>query len=247
MNKKQLPFLILLMSVSFISNANASSLPKSNIAEYHACVMNVGDDLRDLNKWIKKWNSWADTEINSGYTAYILTPMYGVVNTVDSIDFAWVGLAESRELFWKGKSAFINSGLQESFPAKCTSMTARQYAFDDPNDWQVDSNETPLVYRSCLLSEGRTIEDVYNIRQSQIDMIRAEGINSSMKMIIPGLGSPSEKYDFMTLINFGDMANMGKNNDIWNKDESMREKWRALNDNSYMCENSRMYVGSRIR
>ncbi len=132
--------------------------------------MNDGDDLRDLNKWIKKWNSWADKEINSGYTAYILTPMYGVVNTVDSIDFAWVGLAESRELFWKGKSAFINSGLQESFPAKCTSMTARQYAFDDPNDWQVDSNETPLVYRSCLLSEGRTIEDVYNIRQSQIEM-----------------------------------------------------------------------------
>jgi len=247
MQRKQIYLSILLIGIFSITNTNASSLPKSRVAEYHACTYEERNDVVDLNRWEKKWNEWADSRDDIDYNAAVLIPMYGSVNTADNLDFVIVGWSESREGMMSAKSKYAQSNLQSSFPATCTSMLTRQYSQTEPDNWQANRAELPLIYRSCKLAEGFSISDAYEKREALGVMQRKNGVKSVSRMIIPGLGRPSEEYDFILLTNHGDMENMGRNFDIWNKDETMRQEWNSIRQNAYMCENPRMYVGRRIR
>ena len=233
-----------LIFLGAIGTVNASSMPQPYASEYHACTLNDRSDFNDLNRWIKKWNSWMDQTGTNVYSAYLLTPLYGSSNLLGNIDFVWVGNSDNNETLLEGRSRYMKTNMQSNFPAKCSSsFMTRTYRFENPDNWSNDPNETAVIYRSCNLMEGKTLRDAYENRQEVLAELRSNGFNHSSRMIIPGIGA-SDDYDFVLLSVQSDLKTWGANAD--KLDDVMREKIRSIND-TYMCENSRAYIGRTLR
>jgi len=237
--------LILSLSLSSITSINASTLPQPIRAEYFACKFDDGKDFNDLNEWIGKWNKWMDESKLNGYQGNILTPLYRSPN--DHHDFVWVGITDNAETMFNGRSEYIKSDLQASWPAKScpASFTARQYLFENPKDWKMNYDEFVAIFRDCNMQEGKTYEDVYIARQENLKELRSNGFNHHSRIIIPGAGVPATigAYDFMMLSAQASLTDWGINSD---KVEGFRGTLANTSD-VYTCDKPRAFVGKRIR
>jgi len=244
MKTKLVTITTLLMLFNAIGTVNASSLPQPYASEYHACTLNDRSNFKDLDRWINKWNSWMNQTGTSGYSAYLLTPLYGSSNLLGNIDFVWVGTSENNETLLEGRSRYMKTNMQSDFPAKCSSsFMTRTYRFENPKNWSNDPNETAVIYRSCNLMKGKTFQDAYENRLEVLAELRSNGFNHSSMMILPGIGA-SDDYDFVLLSVQSDLKSWGSNAD--KLDDNMRAKIRDIN-NTYQCENSRAYIGRTLR
>ena len=237
--------LILSLSLSSITSINASTLPQPIRAEYFACKFDDGKDFNDLNTWIEKWNKWMDESKLNGYQGNILTPLYRSPN--DHHDFVWVGITDNAETMFNGRSEYIKSDLQASWPAKScpASFTARQYLFENPKDWKMNYEEFVAIFRDCNMQEGKTFEDVYIARQENLKELRSNGFNHHSRIIIPGAGVPTAigAYDFMMLSAQASLTDWGINSD---KVEGFRGTLANTSD-VYTCDKPRAFIGKRIR
>ena len=237
--------LILSLSLSSITSINASTLPQPIRAEYFACKFDDGKDFNDLNTWIEKWNKWMDESKLNGYQGNILTPLYRSPN--DHHDFVWVGITDNAETMFNGRSEYIKSDLQASWPAKScpASFTARQYLFENPKDWKMNYEEFVAIFRDCNMQEGKTYEDVYIARQENLKELRSNGFNHHSRIIIPGAGVPAAigAYDFMMLSAQASLTDWGINSD---KVEGFRGTLANTSD-VYTCDKPRAFIGKRIR
>ncbi len=237
--------LILSLSLSSITSIHASTLPQPIRAEYFACKFDDGKDFNDLNTWIEKWNKWMDESKLNGYQGNILTPLYRSPN--DHHDFVWVGITDNAETMFNGRSEYIKSDLQASWPAKScpASFTARQYLFENPKDWKMNYEEFVAIFRDCNMQEGKTFEDVYIARQENLKELRSNGFNHHSRIIIPGAGVPTAigAYDFMMLSAQASLTDWGINSD---KVEGFRGTLANTSD-VYTCDKPRAFIGKRIR
>ena len=175
--------LVLCLSLGPITSINASTLPQPIRAEYFACKFDDGKDFNDLNTWIEKWNKWMDESELNGYQGNILTPLYRSPN--DHHDFVWVGITDNAETMFNGRSEYIKSDLQASWPAKScpASFTARQYLFENTKNWKMNYDEFVAIFRDCNMQEGKTFEDVYIARQENLKELRSNGFNHHSRTV----------------------------------------------------------------
>lgn len=216
--------------------------------EIWPCSFVDGKSMDDLNKVIKKWNSFMDEQGDTTYSAWLLTPNF--ING-NMFDVGWVGM-------WPNAEA-MGAAMERGMAPANRAMTAQffdvvscgQHALFASSRLQEPSGETPeravLRFNDCKIGEGKTGSDAAEAAAAWAQHQHESESQSAAFMWWPAFGeAPAAGYDFKMITANPDYNAFASDFDSYTNGRGF-EKWAETIGDTFSCDIGRVYEGTPVR
>ena len=223
------------------TTAQEVELPNLGAVELYLCNYNDGEDSRDLDRVVDKWNKWADKNSTVPYSAWTLTPQFNAPGY--TFDVAWLGGYEDGAGLGASTQEWQDKGgeLQGEFDKvlSCPEHTAvTTLNFKEPHaGWPTPTAVT--AFSDCTVAEGKRVEDIQEVHRAWAAHLTEKGSKAGMWAFFPAYGGDND-FDYKIVTTYPDYIEMGKdNNDYTNGGGWM--KARELTEGVVTCDTPRVY------
>ncbi len=245
---------ILVLSVSLISTLLFSSLtqadghagPQYAALEGVFCNYNKGKDQSDLLKVASAWDAWADDNISSNYSAWVMTP---TVNNKQDFpnDYFWLGVADNHEGLGAVHDEWAAKGAQQQKKfdavASCDSHNMMTGMMARP--FQSSTGYAFVQIQGCHLAEGKTISDVMAADKQWVEWMDSVDMPGGLLRWLPALGGArDDTTDLYSIYITETMADRGKAHDMMMHGGS--SKLQAMYGNLMSCDMPRIYHSTPV-
>jgi len=232
---------------SVIAQDEKSEEPSVVPVETYVCDYNDGKGPADLDKWVEKWNAWADSSAPEPYSAWTLTPFY--YGSEQDFDFIWLGVSPSATELGRAYDNYLaNSGdLQPDFETMASCGAHSNFAtmnIKRPPD-NDDSTSFVLSFSDCKAAEGKTFDDVYPALQAWSEYKTGLGSKAGMWVMWPAYGGGGAEFDFKFAVSHPNHESLGVDYDQYSK--GGYEKGQELFGGLLDCDESRSYNAMQRR
>lgn len=201
------------LAMAWTQTAQAQTPPAPIEAFY--CNMQEGKGMKDLAQVADRFSKWADSN-NSGYSAWILTPQFGLGGQLPQV--IWLGSAPNGADFGKGLDAWRKDGndISDAFDSVIDCSAGHVLA----SSVEVLAPTGPIgdgvvMFTQCELEDGKTPMDAAKAQGAIAGELRKMGAKNASWMFVPALGGGDVDYDYMGVATFPNYAEFFTAYDMW--------------------------------
>lgn len=243
-------FSLLAASVAVLAAGSASAQPQqpAAVVELFTCNFNDGKDMDDFRAAANRFNTWADQNGATDYTAVIMTPyLFSDQTTFDAL---WLGAWPNGTAMGTGEAKWFATGsqVQAAFDSAVTcgshSLFAARPIRTPPGPPPESGGLT--MFRDCTIREGRTAAEAIEALTQWSDYMAGRGNAGFDAVLFPLAGvSPDADYSFKAVHGFASVEEMGRGIDLYTTGGAQRSN--ELLGRIIDCDSPRIYAGTRVR
>jgi hypothetical protein len=217
------------------------------IIEIYACNFNENSDRADLDAVTARFNTWADRNNTTDYTAFIMTPW--VYSPDLPYDVLWLGAWPNGTAMGRGETTYMSQGreIAAAFDTVLDCPTHSLYAEIMINQPGQPPPQNPVaVFRDCTVRDGRTVPEAIEALGQWSEYVKGQGADP-FSAILFGLGGlPDEDdYTFKSVEGFESMEALGQFMDLYTGGGFLRAE--EIFGRLIECDSPRIYALSRVR
>jgi len=238
--------LIAALFIAPFTQADDHGEPQYAALEGIFCNYNKGKGLGDLKKVAADWDVWADENISSKYTAWVMTP---TINNSEDFpnDYFWLGVADSHESMGTIHDEWMAKGakLQKRFDsvASCGNQNLMTGLMARP--FQSTTGHAFVQITGCHLSDGKTMGDVMATDKEWVKWMDEVGMPGGLLRWLPAVGGArDDTTDLYSIFITESMADRGKAHDMMMKGGGA--KLQSMYGDLMTCDMPRIYHSTPV-
>jgi hypothetical protein len=230
------------------SSAIAQQQQPAAVVEIFACNFNDGQDMGDLLAASNRFNSWADQNEATDYTAIIMTPF--LFSDQVTFDALWLGAWPNGTAMGAGEAKWLATGSQV-MAAFESAMDCGSHALFAARVIRTPPGPAPesgglTMFRDCKIREGRTAAEAIEALSQWSDYVAERGHVGFDAVLFPLAGqSPDADYSFKSVHGFASVEEMGRAIDLYTTGGAQRSN--EILGRVIDCDSPRVYAGNRVR
>ncbi len=184
-----------------ITVAQDDSATPARPVEAFYCNMQQGKEMKDLVQVAERFSKWAEAN-DPGYSAWILTPMFGQFNELP--DVIWLGSNQSGNAMGAGLDAWIAGGrdIQQDFD-KVVECGAHALASSvEVNAPSGPPGDGVVMFTRCSIAQDSDFNSALAAHKQYSDAMRSMGAKNSNWLFVPMLGAPEHEFDYWGVSTF---------------------------------------------
>jgi hypothetical protein len=231
---------------SAVSAQEAAQQP-TPVVEVFGCTFKGSNDMADLQAVTARWNTWADRNNMTDYTAFLVTPY--LHSDELPYDVLWLGAWPNGAAMGDGEAKWFATGgeVESAFDAVIDCPMHSQYAEFVIGAPEGPVPEAPMVaFSDCKVHEGRTVDEALTALSQWREYLVANGINEFNAVFFPVAGeSQDADYAFKTVEGYETIQSYGRALDVVTRGGYQRadELFGRLLD----CDSPRVYIFDLVR
>ena len=198
---------VLCISLSAASAADNHASASGGVVamQAHFCTLNLGKDMKDVDRALAGWREWAEENSYNGWTAE-LTPQFDISG---GYDFYWLNFLPFNEMAgvlasWAESGASAQRAMDQVVSCNAGLYGSRlKYPVVDESDLQ----ETKVVnIESCNLRDNVGMATLLDRHQDFIELNEAANADYIWNIVYPMVGVPetfangTERTDFAHMV-----------------------------------------------
>ena len=217
------------------------------VVEIFPCTYKGSNGIANLRTVSTRFNTWADRNSMTNYTAFIATP-YAYSADLEA-DVLWLGGWPNGTAMGTGETRWLSQGgdVSAAFDAVVDCNAHSLYAevvVNQPNGPPPQNGVA--MFEDCTVHEGRTDSEALAALRQWSEYAKSHGADAFSAVLFPlaGLGNDAH-YTFKLVTGFDSMDAFGKGTDMYTGGGFMRadELFGRLLD----CNSPRVYTLERVR
>jgi hypothetical protein len=230
------------------SGALAQQQPPAAVVEIMACTFNDGQDMGDLLAASSRFNSWADQNGATDYTAIIMTPF--LFSDQVTFDALWLGAWPSGTAMGAGEAKWLATGSQVR-AAFDSAVACESHALYAARVIRTPPGPAPesgglTMFRDCTIHEDRTAAEAIEALSQWSNYVAERGHAGFDAVLFPLVGqSPDADYSFKSVHGFASVEEMGRAIDLYTTGGAQRSN--EILGRVIDCDSPRVYAGNRVR
>jgi hypothetical protein len=217
------------------------------VVEIFACKFNNGKGMDDMLAVTRRFNTWADQNGVTDYTAVIMTP-YFYSPDVD-YDVLWVGAWPNGTAMGADETKWLATGgqVQAAFDSvgPCASHAGFAAVPVRTPPGQGSGNAVAL-FEDCKIREGRTPGEAITAQREWSEYMAGRGHDGFSAVLFPLAGQTADwDYTFKNVHVFDSVAELGKATDLYTTGGVQRQN--QLLGRITDCNSPRLYRTNRVR
>jgi hypothetical protein len=238
--------LVLAAAASAQEQAPATPEP-TPVVEVFGCNFNGSNDMADLQAATARWNTWADRNNVTNYTAFLMTPY--LHSDQLTYDVLWLGAWPNGTAMGEEEAKWFATGgeVEQGFAAVIDCSLHAQYAEFVIGAPEGPPPEAPIgAFSDCKIQDGRTVDEALAALVEWREYLVENGVNEFNAVFFPVAGgSPDADYDFKTVEGYETIQSYGRALDVITRGGYQRadELFSRLLD----CDSPRVYIFDRVR
>ena len=217
------------------------------VVEVFGCTFNGTNDMADLQAVTTRWNTWADRNNITNYTAFLMTPY--LHSDQLTYDVLWLGAWPNGTAMGTEEAKWFATGgeVEEGFSEVIDCSTHAQYAEFVIGAPEGPTPEAPIAaFSDCKVHEGRTVDEALTALGQWREYLVANGVNEFNAVFFPVAGeSPDADYDFKTVEGYETIESYGRALDVVTRGGYQRAG--ELFDRLLECDSPRVYIFDLVR
>jgi hypothetical protein len=218
------------------------------VVEIFPCTYRDNNDVDNLRTVGARFNTWADRNSMTNYTAFIATP-YAYSAELEA-DVLWLGgwpngtamgVAETR---WLAEGSEVAAAFDAVVECNSHSLYA-EVVVNQPSG-PPPENAGIAMFEDCTVREGRTADEALGAIEQWNDYTKSRGGDAFSAVLFPlaGLGNEAD-YTFKIVTGFNSMEAFGKGLDMYTGGGFMLAE--QLFSRLLECNSPRVYTLERVR
>ena len=202
------------------------------LVELLGCTFNAGKNMGDVRAASKRFNTWADQNAVTNYTAITLTP-YVFSNQLKA-DALWLGAWPNGAGMGTTEAKWLATGAQTLAALEAT-MKCNSRALYAANVLRTPQGPPPerdslVMFRDCKVREGRTTPEAIAALRQWSDYMAGRGSAGFDAVLFPlGGASPDAGGSFKTVHGFASVEELGRGIDLFTTGGVQDRKSTRLN------------------
>jgi len=218
--------------------------------ELFACTYNDRKGPADLDRWVTKWNAWADEQGIDNYAAWTLTPYYYGPGSNANIDVTWMGAGTDAAALGTAQDKWLttNDGLNDEVFEIITCGVHANYAslnFKAPPGGATPDNSV-LTFSDCNFNDGATFAALGTAMSAWGKHLTDGGSEAGMWNWYPAYGGGGEEFDFKLLQAYENLAMLGADYERYGNGGGFVKRNQLLG-HLVSCDSSRAYIAQSRR
>ena len=248
---KQLLMMTACTMFLYVSAVSAQDDGPTGLAEIYGCNYIGNSDMDDLLAVTERFNSWADANNMTDYTAIIHSPF--IYSDQLTLDVLWVGISQNGASAGAGDALWLSAGqeVQADFDEVVNCSSHTQYAIlpiNTPSAPPAEVANGPglVTYSDCAVHDGRTVPEAMEALGQWSEYLAENGHDTFSGILFALAGQRDDvDYNFKEVRTFPDAEAYGRYVDIVTAGGFLRadELFGRLLD----CDNPRVYVTNQVR
>lgn len=217
------------------------------VIEIYPCTYRANNDIDNLRTVGARFNTWADRNSMTNYTAFMATP-YAYSADLDA-DVLWLGGWPNGTAMGVGEARWLSQGgdVAAAFDAVVECNAHSLYAEVVVNQPSGPPPQNGVaMFEDCKVHDGRTANEAIGALGQWAEYTKSRGSDAFSAVLFPlaGLGNDAD-YTFKLVTGFSSMEEFGKGTDMYTGGGFMRaeELFGRLLD----CNSARVYTLERVR
>jgi hypothetical protein len=228
-------------------SASAQQQQPAGVVEVFTCNFNEGRDMDDLVAASNRFNTWADQNGATDYTAIIMTPY--LFSDQVTFDALWLGAWPNGTAMGAGEAKWLATGgqVRAAFEAAADCGSHALFAariIRAPEGPPPESGGLTM-FRNCTIREGRTGAEAIAALTEWSSYVAERGHAGFDAVLFPLAGeSPDADYSFKAVHGFGSVGEMGRAIDLYTTGGAQRSN--EILGRVIDCDSPRVYLGNRV-
>jgi hypothetical protein len=227
--------------------AQQSATPPTPVIELFPCTYRGDNDMGDLRAVTQRFNTWADRNNVTTYTAYTMTP-YAYSAELET-DVLWLGGWPNGTAMGQNETLWLNQGADVSaaFDAVVECNAHSLYAEVVINQPSTPPPERGVaMFEDCSVHEGRTVPEAIAAATQWAEYTKGRGAETFSAFLFPLAGLTGDAdYDLKIVTGFESMEAFGRGTDMYTGGGFMRAE--ELFGRLLTCNSPRIYNLERVR
>ena len=217
------------------------------LLEIFPCTYRGDNDIDNLRTVATRFNTWADRNGVTNYTAFLATP-YAYSADLEA-DVLWLGGWPNGAAMGTEETRWLAEGdeISAAFDAvvDCTSHSLYAEVVTHQPSTPPPQNGVAM-FQDCTLQENRTIAEVLAAAEQWAEYTTTNGAEEFSAMLFPlaGLAGDAD-YDFKVVAGFDSMQAFGKATDVYTGGGFLRGE--ELFGRLVTCNSARIYTLELVR
>jgi hypothetical protein len=236
-----------LIATPAIAQQNAPPMP-APVVELYGCKFNANKGMNDLHAVTTRWNTWADKNKMTDYSAFIATPFLHSADLPN--DVVWLGawpnaaaMARDAALSQTKEGREIDAAFDAVGPCASHALYA-ELVIRRPKSPPPANGVA--VFRDCTVRDGRTVSEAITAMGQVAEYMTGRGSEAFNAFLFPLAGLPNNAhYTFKEVVGFGSMDAFGKDLDVYTAGGFQR--FEELLGRVIDCNSARVYTLERAR
>jgi hypothetical protein len=217
------------------------------VIEVFPCTYRGDNDIDNLRTVNQRFNTWADRNNVTNYTAFVMTP-YAYSADVE-YEVAWLGAWPNGTEMGKNETLWQSQGgeVAAAFDAAVECNSHSLYAEIVINQPSTPPPERGIaMFEDCTVHEGRTVPEAIAAATQWAEYTKSRGPEAFSAFLFPLAGLEGDAdYDFKIVTGFDSMEAFGRATDMYTGGGFMRAE--ELFGRLLTCNSPRIYNLERVR
>lgn len=218
------------------------------VVEILACNFNDGQDMGDLRAAANRFNTWADQNGATDYTAIVMTPF--LFSNQVTFDALWLGAWPNGTAMGAGEAKWLATGgpVRAAFES---TMECGSHALYAAVPIRTPAGPPPengglTMFRDCKIHDGRTAGEAIAALRQWSDYLAERGHSGFDAVLFPLMGeSPDADFSFKSVHGFASVEEMGRSIDLYTTGGVQRSN--EILGRVIDCDSPRTYLSDRVR
>jgi hypothetical protein len=230
------------------AEAQQNETPPTPVIEVFPCTYRDNNDMDNLRSVNARFNTWADRNNVTTYTAFTLTP-YAYSADLEA-DVLWLGAWPNGAAMGDNEALWLSQGgdVSAAFDAVVECNSHSLYAEVVINQPSTPPPETGVaMFEDCTVHDGRTVGEAIAAATQWVEYTKARGAPdgfSAFLFPLAGLEGDAD-YDFKVVTGFDSMQAFGRATDLYTGGGFLRAE--ELFGRLLTCNSPRVYTLERVR
>ena len=217
------------------------------VVEIYQCTYRGTNDMDDLRAVTARFNTWADRNNMTNYTAFTATPY--LFSPELEADVLWIGAWPNGTAMGADETRYLAEGgeISAAFDAVSDCSAHALYASVVVNQPAAPPPQNGLaMFEDCTVRDGRTVPEAIAALEQWAEYTKSRGSDAFSAMLFPlaGLGNDAD-YTFKLVTGFESMEAFGKGTDMYTGGGFLRAE--ELLGRLLECNSARVYALDRVR
>ena len=217
------------------------------IIEIFPCTYRGDSDANDLRQLTARFNTWADRNNVTSYTAFVATP-YAFSADLGA-DVLWIGgwpngtQMGTNETLWQAQGGEVSAAFDALVECNSHSLYA-EVIVNQPSGPPPENGVA--MFEDCTVHEGRTDAEAIEAARQWAAYTKSRGSDDISAILFPLAGLTSDDdYSFKVVTGFASMEAFGRGTDMYTGGGFLRA--RELFGRLLDCNSPRIYMLERVR
>lgn len=236
------------LSVATGAQAQQDQPEPTPVVEIFPCTYRGDNDVDNLRTVSTRFNTWADRNNMTNYTAFMATP-YAYSAELEA-DVLWLGGWPNGTAMGVGETRWLSEGgeVAAAFDAvvECNSHSLYAEVIVNQPSGPPPENGGIAMFEDCTVREGRTADEAIGALMQWAEYTKGRGSDAFSAVLFPLAGLENDAdYSFKLVTGFNSMEAFGKGVDMYTGGGFMRAE--QLFGRLLDCNSARVYTLERVR